>query len=118
MNKKLIDNYIALSLAITVFQLDQEKFRELKAANVYLDKLSAVIDQVRKDLHTLKRELIVKHHLDLKKVSNLEYSINGEVYRYTSDKLKKMTAETMQYYLMTVESISTERTWTDMQEEN
>ncbi len=111
MDKKLIDKYIALSLAITVFKLDQEKFKQLKAANVYLDKLDAVIDQVRKDLHRLKRNLIVKHHMDIKKVSNLEYSVNGKVFGYTSNQLKKMTADAMEHYLMTVESVRTDRGW-------
>ncbi len=109
--KKLIDKYIALRLSLKVFRLDREKFKEFKAANIYLDKLDAVIDQVRKDLHTLKRDLIVRHHLDIKKINDFEYSVNGSVYSYTSDELKEMTEDMMVKYLMSVKSIRTGRVW-------
>jgi|SRR5690625_3822598 len=111
MDKKIIDKYVSLELALKVFRIDYDKFKSFKAANVYLDKLDAVIDQLTNDFHTLKVNLITKHHIDIKQVDKLRYSINGEVISYTSDQLKKLTEDVMQEYLMTVESVYTERGW-------
>jgi len=111
-NKQQIDKYVAFDLALKVFRLDYNKFKDFKAAHVYLDKFDAVIDQLTNDLYKLKKNLITKHHVDIRQVDKLRYNVNGEVYAYTSDELKKMTEDVMEYYLMTVASVRTERGWT------
>lgn len=110
-NKQQIGKYVALDLALKVFRLDYNKFKDFKAAHVYLDKLDAVIDQLTNDLYTLKINLITKHHVDIRQVDKLRYNVNGEVYTYTSDELKEMTEDMMEHYLMTVASVRTERGW-------
>ena len=112
MNKQQIDKYVALDLALKVFRLDYNKFKDFKAAHVYLDKLDAIIDQITNDLYTLKINLITEHHVNIKQVDQWRYDVNGKVYAYTSDKLKKMTEDMMEHYLMTVASVRTERGWT------
>lgn len=103
MNTQIIDTYISLSLAIKVLQLDRDKFTALTAATIYLDKIDAIIEQAKKDFYMLKRDLITEHHIEIKKISGLKYSVAGEVHAYTSDELKEMTEKIVLEYLMRVE---------------
>lgn len=107
--EKAIFSFIALPLALKVFRRDQEEFEVSKVANVYLDKLDAVIDQLQKDINRIKHELITVHHIDVrylgkpngkptyicKKKDDLDYSS----IEFTSEELKNMTDKVMRDYL-------------------
>ncbi|HLR69511.1 MAG TPA: hypothetical protein VK105_20680 [Virgibacillus sp.] len=99
MNKNLIDKFIALPLAINVFQQDQERFKSFKMGNLYLDKLDAVIDQLKEDFYALKKEFISKHHMDIKRIDQCTYNVNGKVIEYTPGELKLLTTGVMREYL-------------------
>lgn len=79
MDKKLIDRYIALPMAITVLKQDREEFKKFKMAPVYKRLMDPVIEKASSDFYELKRDIISKHHLDIKKFDGLRYTVNGEI---------------------------------------
>ncbi|WP_029265663.1 hypothetical protein [Virgibacillus alimentarius] len=112
MNKNLIDKFIAMPLAVTVFKQDQNQFKSFKMRNLYLDKLDAVIDRMEKDFYSLKQTLISKYHLDVKVIDQCTYNVNGKVIEYTPEEMKLMTSEVMHEYLFKVKEFERkERIW-------
>lgn len=99
----IVNQFIATSLAIKVFKRDQKSFMDFKFFELYLDMTDAVIDKLQEDLNTLRKELITKHHIDVRQLDGTKYLVKGrnanEVREFTSDQLKQMTTEVMDRYL-------------------
>lgn len=91
MNTELVNYYITLPMAITIFRQDRKTFGSLKFGNLFEDKLDATIEQMKKDFYALKKDIISKHHLDIRCVDQCVYRVNGETIKFTPDELKKMT---------------------------
>jgi hypothetical protein len=99
MELELIKKYIAMPMAIKVFQQDLHTFREFSIGNLYLDMVESIIVRLEKDFYKLKSELISEHHIDVRKLSNGKYKANNEVYDFTPEELKEMTSQVMSDYL-------------------
>lgn len=99
MERKLIDRYITLPMAINVFKQDQDYFSKFKMGNIYLDWLDAAIDKASEDFYELKSDMISKYNLSVKRIGQTAYSVNGEVIEYSAEELKEMTSELMDEYL-------------------
>lgn len=102
MNKRLIEKYIAIPLAISVFKKDREEFKEFKTSNVYLDMVDSAVGQLKKEFYAIRQDLN-KQQVNINKIGSLEYSMNGEVVTYTSDQLKELTRSVMQESLTSVD---------------
>jgi len=111
MNKELIDCYITLPMVINVFKQDQEQFKKFKMRGLYLDLLDAAIDKASQDFYELKSDMISKYHLDVKRIGQTTYSVNGEVIEYSAAELKELTSELMSEYLQSVEFERKQRVW-------
>lgn len=92
MNKELINKYIAIPLAINVLRLDRNEFQVFKAKNIYLDMVDSAIEQLKKDFYELRR---IMHNVNIKRVSALQYSVDGHTIKYTADQLKEMAEDVM-----------------------
>lgn len=114
MNDELIERYIAMPLAISVFKNDREEFKEFKTSNVYLDMVDSAIEQLEKEFYALRQDLN-KQQINIKKIGSLEYSVNGEVVTYTSDQLKEMTRRVMEQCLSSVEIKEINSGWFDQE---
>lgn len=99
MNKPIIDKYIAMPMAITVFKQDQITFKSFKIGNLYQDKLDAAIDKLKEDFYFMKKELISRHHLDVKCLDQCRYTVNGKIIEYSPGGLKMLTSDIMRDYL-------------------
>ncbi|MCR1834957.1 hypothetical protein NSA56_11180 [Oceanobacillus caeni] len=99
MDKALVDKYIAMPMAITVFKQDTKSFEESKVFGVYLDKIESVLKQLKKDFYSLKRDMITKYHLDIRCIDQCKYRVNGRIIDYTPEELKAITADIMREYL-------------------
>jgi len=99
LNKPLIDKYIAMPMAITVFKRDTKSFEESKVYGVYLDKIDSVLKQLKEDFYSLKSEMITKYHLDIRCIDSCKYSVNGNIIEYTPEELRMVTADIMREYL-------------------
>lgn len=97
--EELIKRYIAMPMAVAVFKQDKEKFSEFRLGNLYEDMLDAIIERMQQDYFHLKKELITKHHIDIKKIEKGKYEINKEIVEFTPEELKEMTREVMSDYL-------------------
>ena len=117
MNKELINYYITLPMAITIFRQDRKTFGALKFGNLFEDKLDATIEQMKKDFYALKKDIISKHHLDIRCVDQCVYSVNGEIIKFTPDELEKMTIKLAQRYFCGDKMVDFElqnRVWKDV----
>lgn len=110
MHKKLIDRYITLPMAINVFKQDQNYFSKFKMGNIYLDWLDAAIEKASQDFYELKSDMISKYHMNVKRIGQTTYSVNGDVVEYSAEELKEMTSELMGGYL-DVEFEEKQREW-------
>ncbi len=93
MNKELINKYIAIPLAISVLRLDRDEFKNFKNKNIYLDMVDSAIEKLEKDFYELRR---IMHHTHIKRMSALQYLVDGHTIKYTADELKEMTEDVMQ----------------------
>ncbi len=98
-----VNRYIAIPLAITVFNNDRDKFRQFKMRNIYLDMTDSAVEGFKKEFHALKREMISKHHVDIKRIDALQYNVNGEIIEYTADQLRDLAKDVMHKALSTWE---------------
>ena len=99
MNKSIIDKYIAMPMAITVFKQDRKSFESFKIGNLYQDKLDATMKKLREDFYLMKKELISQHHLDIKCIDQCKYTVNGKIIEYSPGELKLLTSGIMGDYL-------------------
>lgn len=60
MMEKTIKEFIVLPSALKVFRRDQEEFRVSNVANVYMDRLDTVIEQLHQDINGVKKKLIYR----------------------------------------------------------
>lgn len=88
-----------MPMAITVFKLDYKSFESLKMGSLYQDKLDATIEKLREDFYLLKKEIICLHHLDIKCINQLKYSVNGQIIEYNPNELRSLTGSIMKEYL-------------------
>lgn len=99
----IVNQFIATSPAIKVFKRDQMAFMDFKFFELYLDLTDAVIDKLKEDLNALRKELITKHHIDVRQLDGTKYSIRGrdtnEVLEFTPEELRQMTRVIMDRYL-------------------
>lgn len=103
MDKKLIDRYIALPLAINVMKQDRQEFKKFMMGPAYLTLLDPAIEKATQDFYELKKDMISKYHLDIKKLDSLRYNVNSEIVEYTSDELMKLSEGIMNEYFGSVE---------------
>lgn len=103
MHKELIDRYIALPMAINVFKQDREEFKKFKMGPVYLTLLDPAIEKATQNFYELKKDMISKHHIDIKRIGNLQYKVNDKIVEYTSGELKKLSENIMNEYFGSVE---------------
>lgn len=111
MERKLIDRYITLPMAINVLKQSQDYFSKFKMGNIYLDWLDAAIDKASEDFYELKSDMISKYHLDVKRIGQTTYSVNREVIEYSAEELKELTRKIMEYYLKSSEVFRKSRLW-------
>lgn len=101
--EKLIQDFIVLPLALKIFRRDQEAFKFSKVSNVYLDKFEAMIEQLQQDINHTKKELITKHHTDVRYLDNkneiVKYKYKDKIIEFTASELKDLTGEVMRSYL-------------------
>lgn len=114
MNKQLLNKFIALPMAITVFKQDYKTFEPYRAGNLYQDKLQVVIDQMKKDFYKIKSEL-VRNNTQVRLINQCKYNVNGEIIEYGTDELKELTANIMHHYLHTVDFEIQNRIWNDVE---
>ncbi|WP_337970275.1 hypothetical protein [Virgibacillus salexigens] len=62
--KQLIHNFIIFPLAIKLFQEDLNRFEGLVYENVYLGKIDAAINELKKDINNTKKQLYTHYHID------------------------------------------------------
>lgn len=110
MNKELINEYIALPMAIKVFRQDRETFATFKLGNLYQDKLDATIEKMKEDFYAIKKELLTKHHTEIKRIDQCKYNVNGKIVEYSPGDLKATTGEIMRDYLYGGKAVIFERT--------
>jgi len=103
MDKKLIDRYIALPMAINVLKQDRQEFKKFMMGPAYLTLLDPAIEKATQDFYELKKDMISKHHVDIKRIGKLQYKVNGEIVGYTADQLKKLSEDIMNEYFKSVE---------------
>lgn len=103
MDKKLIDRYIALPMAINVLKQDRQEFKKFTMGPAYLALLDPAIEKATQDFYELKKDMISKHHVDIKRIGKLQYKVNGEIVEYTADEIKKLSEEIMNEYFGSVE---------------
>ncbi|MUV39495.1 hypothetical protein JNUCC1_03373 [Lentibacillus sp. JNUCC-1] len=111
MDKQTIDKFITMPMAINILKQDQEQFKKFKMQNVYLDKLDAIIERLVNDFYQLKKDMISKHHSEVKKISSLKYKVDGEIIEYTADEIKALVSRLLRQYMFTVEAEEKERMW-------
>ena len=103
-NVDIVNQFIATSLAIKVFKRDQDSFMDFKFFELYLDMTDAVIGRLQEDLNALRKEMITKHHIDVRQIEGTKYRINGrdinKVVEYTPKQLKFLTSKIMDQYLI------------------
>ena len=99
----IVNQFIATSLAIKVFKRDQTDFMDFKFFELYLDMTDAIIGRLQEDLNILRKDMITKHHIDVRQLESTKYIVKGrdtnEVLEFTPDQLKQMTTEVMDRYL-------------------
>ncbi|RHW29442.1 hypothetical protein [Oceanobacillus profundus] len=99
----IVNQFIATSLAIKIFKRDQTAFMDFKFFELYLDMTDAVIGRLQEDLNGLRKEMITKHHIDVRQINGTKYLVKGrdknEEREYTPEELKQMTRVVMDRYL-------------------
>ncbi|QBP06969.1 DUF3158 domain-containing protein [Virgibacillus phage Mimir87] len=116
MNKELINYYITLPMAITIFRQDRKTFGVLKFGNLFEDKLDATIEQMKKDFYALKKDLIT-NNMEIKLIDQCKYNVAGTIVEYTPDELKDLTTSIMHQYLYGSKAVDFElenRVWRDV----
>src|SRR5699024_7416915 len=103
MDKKLIDRYLALPMAINVLKQDRQEFKKFMMGPAYLTLLDPAIKKATQDFYELKKDMISKYHIKIKRIGKLQYKVNGEIVEYTSDELKKLSEAIMNEYFSSVE---------------
>ncbi|TMN20806.1 hypothetical protein FFL34_00780 [Lentibacillus cibarius] len=114
-----MEKYIALPIALKVFRHDYKEFAKFKTANVYLNKIDAVIEHMRNDYFGIKKQLITIYHTEIRYIGKTSDVVKYRwrkgnecgVTEYTSEQLKDMTSEVMQNYLINTQSDIKERPW-------
>lgn len=86
-------------MAIKVFQQDRETFSAFKVGNLYQDKLDATIDKIKEDFYEMKKELLTNHHIEIKRIDQCKYNVNGKIVEYSPGELKSITGDIMHEYL-------------------
>lgn len=104
MDRDIINRYIAIPMAIKVFQQDQKEFQKFKIGNLYLDLLDSIIEQLKSDFLELKKEMYSFYHIDIKYVGRFDnveqYKVNNRtIIEYTPGELKELTREIMEGYI-------------------
>jgi len=117
MDKKLIDRYIALPMAISVLKQDREEFKKFTMGPVYLTLLDPAIEKATQDFYDLKKDMISKHHVDIKRIGKLQYKVNDEIIKYTADQLKKLSENIMNEYFGSVEVQEEIKPWGLLEDE-
>jgi len=70
LNKKfLVEQSFVLPMALKVLNKDRELFKSFEMGNVFMDKLDSVIENIQRDLNTIKRKLYSELHIDVKIIS-------------------------------------------------
>lgn len=101
--KALIEQVIALPLALRVFAKDKKHFEPLYVGNVYLDLFDSLMEQIQKDITTTKQTLFREFRITVQQVNDNQYKWTEqgvtETVTYTAEELKQLTAGIMHDYL-------------------
>lgn len=111
--RDLVLRFIAMPMAIKVFQDDKENFRPSKVNVLYYDLIDSILVQLESDFRQLKADMYSKHHLDIKQIGKTKYTINKEVIEFTPGELRHKTEEIMREHLANVDFKSQGRAWDD-----
>lgn len=99
----LILRYVNMPMTIRIFKEDKEKFKVSTMSMLYDDIFDSMIEALQHDYNELRKEMYTVHHLDIKRVGLLTYTVNKQVVEYTAEQLKRKTEELMNEYMTTTE---------------
>ena len=100
-DKKIVDKYITFPFVIENMENDLKFFKGLKMGLRIIEELNleSVLQKIKGDYYLLKNLMRVKHGLDVRKISTLQYVVNGVKTKYTSKEVKNMTEQLMMEYI-------------------
>ncbi len=106
MDKEMINNYVAIPLAIKVLRQDRTVLKDFKMYRIYLSKIDAVQEQLQHDFNIIKKQLLTVDRVNIiciEKGDKVKYSVRGngvnEVFKFTPGELRSLTSELMRDYL-------------------
>lgn len=91
-NKKIIEKYIALPLVIKKLNKNKDLFKQFLMWGFCVDvvDLDLMMMNLKEEYLILKKIIKYKYGLRIKKTSTLQYKINGQHVKYTSEEIKGM----------------------------
>lgn len=97
----LILRYVTMPMTIRIFKEDKESFKVSKMSMLYDDVFDSMIEALQHDYNELRKEMFTVHHLDIKRIGQLKYTVNQQVVEYTAAQLRDKTEELMNEYMRT-----------------
>lgn len=94
-NKKIIEKYIALPFIIKKLGKNKELFKQFLMWGFCVDivDLDLMIKNLKEEHLILKKVIKYKYGLHIKKTSTLQYIINGQHIKYTSEEINGMISQ-------------------------